>query len=271
MERVAALVERNSASAHAVRAVAQVERLAQQRYRVLLTTESQGTRGSRTVEERSCQALADVVVLILAWMIQPELSEAAPAAAVRPPPPAKAQPPEPKRARASSPEWNLSLRGTGDLGSLPHPALGGSLTVGYRVRRLQLSLQGSYFPISRGEVPRVAGFAATGGDFSLLAAALLFCLEPTAARVGFCAGPELDHQRAEGFGVSSPRTGQKTWLSFSAGLRSALHLGGRLWLEAAAEAVVPTLREAFVLQGIGTVHRPSAAIARASLGLGLTL
>jgi len=55
------------------------------------------------------------------------------------------------------------------------------------------------------------------------------------------------------------------------GLRSALHLGSRLWLEAAAEVAIPTLREEFALGGVGIVHRPSPAIARASLGLGITL
>jgi hypothetical protein len=71
--------------------------------------------------------------------------------------------------------------------------------------------------------------------------------------------------------VSSPRVGEKSWLSLLGGLRSALRLTGRLWLEASAEAVLPTQRERFELDHVGLVHRPSALIARASLGFGLTL
>jgi hypothetical protein len=273
MRQVTELVERQTTSTHPVRAVADVERLASDRYRVRLTTESQGARGTRVLEERSCPALGDLVVLILAWMIQPERSNDQPRADR--PSRAPAEPSRPvSRPRTLAPPssaWVLSLRGAGDLGSLPRPALGGLLAVGYRVRRLQLSLQGSYFPNSRGEVASVPGFAATGGDFSLAALALHGCFEPTPAHVALCAGPELGYERGEGFGVSSPAAGGKAWLSVAAGLRSALHLWEKLWLEAAAEAVVPTWREQFVLDAVGVVHTPSPVSGRASLGLGLTL
>lgn len=247
-----------------------MERVASDRYRLQLTTESQGARGTRVLEERSCQALSDLVVLILAWMIQPELavgSEPAPKkeAPVQPEPP----PPLARRRQASS--WLVSVRAAGDLGSLPKPALGALLGLSYRAAPLQLALQAGYFPMSRGDAPRAAGLPAMGGDFSLANLALHACLEPTSARVALCAGPELSREQGRGFGVSDPKTGTKYWLSFSAGLRSALRLGGRLWLEAGAEAVLPTLREQFVLDSIGLVHTPAQLSARASLGLGLTL
>src|SRR5689334_20804232 len=60
LQQVAALVERHPTSAYPVRAVALVERLGSERYRVRLTTESQGTLGTRVLEERSCAALGDV-------------------------------------------------------------------------------------------------------------------------------------------------------------------------------------------------------------------
>ncbi len=274
VRQVAALVERQSSSARAVRAVAEVQRLAPQHYRVLLTTESQGARGSRVVEEHSCQALANVVVLILAWMLQPELSHAEPIDRAHQEPPSlspAALAPPARRSVFGTSEWQLSVRAVGDLGSLPRAAVGGLAALDYRAAPFQLSLQGSYFASRRGEVPKLAGFAATGGDFWLGAVSLLGCFEPTRARVGLCAGPELDYEQGRGFGVSAPGTGEKFWLSLVAGLRSSLHLSGRLWLDVSSEAVVPTLRESFVLQGIGAVHRPSAVSVRASLGLGLTL
>jgi hypothetical protein len=274
MRQVAELVERRPTS-RPVRAVANVERVADDRYRVRLVTESEGAQGTRVLEERSCRALGDVVVLILAWMIQPERSNDDPRQAARDAPsPSSAPPRRAARARTPSPPssvWVLSLRGVGDLGSLPKPALGGLFAVGYRAGRLQLSLQGSYFPQSRGEVASVPGFSATGGDFSLAALGLHGCFEPTPAHVALCAGPELGYERGVGFGVSSPAAGGKAWLSLAGGLRSALRLSGRLWLEAAAEAVVPTAREQFVLDAVGVVHSPSPVSGRASLGLGLTL
>jgi len=154
---------------------------------------------------------------------------------------------------------------------MPKAALGVLAAAGYRRGRLQLALQGSYFPHSRGELAPVPGFDATGGEFSLRVLALVGCFEPTRARVGLCGGPELSHLRGQGFGVSAPRAGEKSWVSLLLGLRSALHLGSRLWLETAAEVAIPTLREEFALGGVGIVHRPSPAIARASLGLGITL
>src|SRR5436190_186993 len=56
LQQIAALVERHPTSAYQVRALARVERLGSERYRVHLTTESQGTRGTRVLEERSCAA-----------------------------------------------------------------------------------------------------------------------------------------------------------------------------------------------------------------------
>ncbi len=275
MRQVAELVERQATSTHPVRAVANVERLADDRYRVRLTTESQGARGTRLLEERSCRALGDLVVLILAWMIQPDSLDENRRKDPRETPALPAQPrrTEPPSRHRSQPHaaWILSARGAGDLGSLPRPALGGLLAFGYGVRRFQLSIQGSYFPKSRGEVATVPGFRVTGGDFSLAALGVHGCFEPTPAHVALCAGPELSYERGVGFGVSSPAAGGKAWLSLAGGLRSALHLGGKLWLEAAAEAVVPTWREQFVLDRVGVVHTPSRVSGRASLGLGLTL
>ncbi len=272
VRQVAALVERHPSFAYPVRATARVERLGSQRYQGLLETESQGARGTRLIEGRSCRALGDIVVLILAWMIQPELSsDSTPTPVAQPD--REAAKPRPARVvtAPTTSAWVLSLRGSGDLGSLPKPALGGLLAVGYRSGHFQLSLQSSYFPHSRGEIPSVAGYRVTGGDFSLLAFSLLSCLEPTWVRVALCAGPELNREQASGFGVSSPKTGVKSWFSLTGGLRSALRLSEKLWLEASAELVVPTLREEFVLESVGVVHRPAAVSARTSLGLGLTL
>jgi hypothetical protein len=268
LEQVGALVERYPTSATRVRAVARVERTSAGRFVVELVTEQEGAQGTRRIDERSCRALADVIVLILAWMIQPELARSPKLPESRPQPAQARRPDEPpKPAGRSRSEWTLALRAAGDSGSLPRPALGALVSVGYARERFALFAAFSYFPAVRAELPPAAGFRKTGGDFVLLAPALSACLQPTAARLSLCAGSELSYQRGRGFGVSAPASGAKAWLSFGFGLRSALRLGSGYWLEVTGDAMFPTLRETFVLQGLGAVHEPEPVSGRASLGV----
>jgi hypothetical protein len=77
--------------------------------------------------------------------------------------------------------------------------------------------------------------------------------------------------RGEAFGVTSPASGSKAWLS------GVLELGGRYELSPnwsigiRAAGVLPSIRENFSVHNLGVVHRPATAALRISAGLELTL
>jgi len=120
---------------------------------------------------------------------------------------------------------------------------------------------------------RVAGDSALGGDVQLATGALLACMSPVAAArrelsAFLCGGGELGRLSGTGTGVVEPRTGQRLWAAarlsgdlFWSIPSTSLRLGAQLAL------VVPLIRDDFVLDGIGSVHRPSSLVGRAGLGL----
>src|SRR5262245_34218025 len=69
LAQVSKLVEKTRPNERAdVRVRADVRKLGEQRFRVELTTLVDGKKGRRVIEERSCAAMAEATVLILAWM-----------------------------------------------------------------------------------------------------------------------------------------------------------------------------------------------------------
>ncbi len=159
----------------------------------------------------------------------------------------------------------------GDTGSLP--ALGYGVTLGLELAWpvIELRALGMWLPRRRGVIDE-AEPASPGAEIGLLAGGLLACA-PLATPAGpvlvtACAGWELGRLEGHGIGVDSSHSTARWWSAPRAdlALRWALPLRS-LALELALTAAAPLTRDEFVLQGIGSVHRPANVVGRAGLGL----
>ncbi|WP_437725383.1 hypothetical protein [Sorangium sp. So ce861] len=272
-----------------VRASAEVHRDADGRFRVELVTWMGASQGVRVIEERSCRAMAEATVVILAWMIDPEAMaarEGAGAAAPGPPPPprapgaaaASASPvpaPAPSRRRSDSDPGDritltARLAAAGDLGTLPGASLGVGARVALGHRRVRLGLHGALWPGRSTTIAPGPEGTPIGGSFALAVVGVEGCGEPAALPVALCGGLELDHLTGTGLGVRFPSSASATWLSFSAGLEARISILGPLGAAAHAALLIPTRRERFVIDDVGLVHRPSAVAGRVGLGLELS-
>lgn len=274
-----------------VRASAEVRRDADGRWRVELVTWMGASQGVRVVEERSCRAMAEATVVILAWMIDPEAMAAregatgAPATPGPPPPPraheaaaASASPAPPaassrKRSEADPADRitiMARLAAAGDLGTLPGPSLGVGARFALGHGRVRLGLHGALWPGRSTTIASGPDGTPLGASFELAVVGVEGCGEPAALPVALCGGLELDHLTGTGLGVRFPASASATWLSFSAGLDARLSIIGPLGATAHAALLIPTRRERFGIDDVGLVHRPSVVAGRASVGLELS-
>lgn len=275
-----------------VRASAEVHRDAGGRWRVELVTWMGSSQGVRVIEERSCRAMAEATVVILAWMIDPEAMAAresatgAGPATPGPPPPPRA----PDAAAASAPPASVPappserseadpgdritlmarLAAAGDLGTLPGASLGVGARVALGHRRVRLGLHGALWPGRSTTIASGPEGTPIGGSFGLAVVGVEGCGEPAALPVALCGGLELDHLTGTGLGVRFPASASATWLSFSAGLDARFSILGPLGAAAHAALLIPMRRERFGIDDVGLVHQPSAVAGRASLGLELS-
>jgi hypothetical protein len=161
----------------------------------------------------------------------------------------------------------LGLEIVGDAGTLPRPALGAAVVGGVAWRRLRVV--GSVMALGprRGTLEAPEG---AGGRFLLVAAAVRVCgvlLDRRRGYLGPCTALELGTLRGEGEGVSDPGRGRALWAAVAGGVQAGMRLMGPWFLTLRVEALVPLARPTFLLEGIGAVHRPSAAVGRVGLGL----
>ncbi len=265
LDQVSKLVESSPSNERAVvRARADVRKLGEGRFRVELTTLVAGEEGKRVIEERSCSAMAEATVLILAWMVDPKALDAVPAQPEQPQPPAApARIALPPPSRRGAPRLVFAAAALGDLGTLPNPAVGVGFQLGARWSRLRLDARGGLWA---GQTVHVNGLDA-GASFGLLTLGVDACVAPLEADLAVCAGPELERLEGTGFGVDSPRTDSVTWLAFALGAQGRVGLMGPLGLTGALRLIVPTRRETFGLDEIGVLHRPGPVSGRVELGL----
>jgi hypothetical protein len=174
----------------------------------------------------------------------------------------------------SSARWRpgASLGLVADAGSLPEPGLGASAGLSIGREQIQLRASGTWFLEQHASVDTITE-APAGADLAFVIGALSVCALPLGTSdsrfVAFgCGGWELGRLAGEGTGVPRPRRGASLWNAprLDAGTRLALgstdlHFDVRLTL------AVPLARENFVLDDVGSVHRPSAVVGRASIGL----
>jgi len=273
-------------------------------FRVVLTTQSSGTKGARTLDGKSCPALADATALILALMVDPAAAIAAPAStplpekektkpveaksepiaatpalyAAPPPPPPLETPIEeaPKPADAPKPIESpvvpssrsrgvLGASAIADVGALPHAAFGVGLAAAWMRDRLRLEASFAYLPGAR----VVMADRDAGGDFRLVLGGALGCWSflghESGLSLGACGGAEIGRMSASGFGVRAPHSGSATWLAVTSGLMTT-YTQGDLALRLQLDAFAPLVRPDFVIDGIGPVHTASFLGFRALIG-----
>ncbi|HTV21661.1 MAG TPA: hypothetical protein VMG12_23390, partial [Polyangiaceae bacterium] len=168
-----------------------------------------------------------------------------------------------EEAGADSTVWRAAIWLTGDSGSLPAPGLGAAFGVELGWRRIQLrALATLWFE----QHATLAAQSELGGDLSLATGALLACsnvlgTSPPVLSLSLCAGAELGRLSGSGTGVAVRRNGYSPWAAARVESdlywqvpSSSLRLGAQLSLG------VPFVRDDFVLDEIGAVHRPASLV-----------
>jgi hypothetical protein len=157
-----------------------------------------------------------------------------------------------------------------DVGSMPAPALGAALGLELAWPRLQLLVLGTLFLAQNAQLERDP---TVGAEVNFAVVTALACTKPwqnaaNGLSASLCAGGDAGRLAAVGRGVSAPREAEMLWL--------APHIdAGLFWkipdvdlrLGALLTAGLPLDRDEFILDELGTVHRPARAVGRASLGL----
>jgi hypothetical protein len=158
-----------------------------------------------------------------------------------------------------------------DAGSLPSVGAGIAVGVDLAWPALELRAMGMVLPGAEGSVdPRDP--ASPGAELGLVAGGLLVCAPLSARAVGAslaaCLGAELGRLSGHGTRIETPHSSTTWWSAPRAdvGARWALPVPW-LALELGVTVAAPIWRDEFVLQGVGSVHRPAAVIGRASLSL----
>ncbi len=225
----------------------------------------------RELHAASCEALADATATILALMIDPDSVIAAPPPAAPVAPVAPVAPPETPPPSRFAPRVRLGAWALVDGGTLPGVGLGAAGSAAMTLGALELELGFTGLPSRSARLPERP---TAGGDVSLLAGTAAACYDvlPFAfSELAPCLGWEAGDMRASGFGVSAPGAGESLWSAARAGARFAWSPIRRLAIVLRGDAIVPVTRPNFFLQNVGTVFRPGAAAARASLGLEVRL
>jgi hypothetical protein len=191
--------------------------------------------------------------------------------------PAGLEPPQPVPAvdeGQGGPEPAAVALMVADVGSLPSPALGAALGVQLGWSRLQLLALATFYVDQRAQI-ETSGGSPVGGDLSLALGSLLACsalLSTAGSGVVplLCGGLDVGRFAGVGRGVLEVHQGALLWVGprLDAGVFWRVPQTP-LRLEALLGAALPLNREPFVLDDIGTVHRPSRVVGRASLGLNL--
>jgi hypothetical protein len=155
--------------------------------------------------------------------------------------------------------WGLAAAGIMiDAGTLPFPELLGTLEIGLRYRRVEITLEGVAGPAQDKTID-----GAEGARLAPASAALTPCYVPLVAdrfRFGPCAQIEVGWIHAEGIGVSQSRTTEAAWLSLGGELAAWVALGPHFEARLGAGVLTPVVRPNFELTGLGNVFQPGVAV-----------
>ena len=239
-----------------VRARGRVEHLADQ-WRLTLDIETPSSRGERTLEAPTCDALASSAAVVIAMSATP-----APAPAPAPAPDRVTDPTSPDRNDA-----RFLVRGQliGDSGTLPSTAVGGGLAFGMRILpALSVEAGGSLFAPQDGTV---GGTPARGASFALLAANVRACVSLTRRiELAPCLGIDVERLSATGFGAAKVSEASSLTWSPEATLAVRFPIAGPISVRGGFGALLPMSRQSFVINAAGPVHQPAIVALRAWAG-----
>jgi hypothetical protein len=262
-------------------ATVRVEREADGRWHAALSLDARDAHSDRTLETENCNAIAAAAAFVLAVAVEgglpppvpepPPVPVAPPAEAAqqRRPPPSSAAPPP-------GPASQLSVSAAGVIdggGTMPAPAPGGELDVGWSYARDGLRLRAlgavGYFP------PATSPDNAAGerGSFWLLTAAARTCLSLARGAVDFgpCLGGEVAVMGAIAIKTTQVQPLNPSpwpWFSFVGGLLGAWSPSRTLAVFARADGHMSPLVPTFVVNpGSQPVFTPHTVAGRGVLGI----
>ncbi len=246
-----------------------VTRDAQGRYvATIAVREARGDIGLRTLQESTCDVLADAVVTVLGLSLE---SPAAPPPPVVKPAPAPARIPEAPLPNAASREpaapadlhFAAGLLVSMDQGTLPAIAVGGGLEVAwYPLPRLRIEAS-----VLRWIGQSSSVTASSGGTFDLTSGTLRACWSPLGETFTFgpCVGLDVDHVDAAGYGASDLVDTDATWWAPSIGALVRWQPLRRLAITGLADVAFPLTRPTFGIEGAGAIYTPNVAAPRGQI------
>jgi hypothetical protein len=178
----------------------------------------------------------------------------------------------PSEAAAAAWQPGVSFGLVADAGSLPKPGAGALAGLSIGRELVELRASGSWLFEQHTSVDTRAGTRA-GADLSLFVGALSACFVPLGSSEASiaargCAGWELGRLAGEGTGIERPRRAAELWNAPRLDAGASFALGsGSLRFDAGFTLAVPLERKNFILEDVGSVHRPSALVGRASFGI----
>ncbi len=252
-----------------------------------------GNGGVRELQAEGCDTLADAVVFVVAATIDPAVTpretdfDALPRAdelwlarqdvRLRSPSPRRAAASLlPRRAsprpRAPTPSLRVGIAAAAVLAIGPLPGVAGGIAGALALlhRRVRVELGGTFLAAKRA---RFDGRPAAGGELRLVAADARAC--PRWSWGGFgldaCAGVQVGVVHGRGFGIDQPATTRQPWVALTAGPRISYAPLRRLAFVLGADLLVPIVRPAFGVDGLGRLWRPLPAGFSGALGVELRL
>lgn len=247
----------------------------------IVITSPNAEPSERRIEGESCDQVADAAAVAVALALAPPAAPPPP-----PPPPAAPPPPAPLREAPLAPPpprrqpdviapppisrvpigVGMRLAGDLDFAALPTPAPGAALAVALFFGDHRVELGGAAFLV------RHATFAAmpsAGADIALFLASARYCRSFHLApfTLAGCGGLEAGAMPARATGIASPNSGAAPWIAPHLGALGTWSLSRTFALALSVDGIVPLLRRAFVIDGVGEIYRSPPITARASLGL----
>jgi hypothetical protein len=217
--------------------------------------------GERSIDGGSCEEVASAAELVIAMALDPTATMER---TRRPIVSATATAPAPAAPKEGS-GVALLVRGEIDLGSLPAPAPGARVGVEAALGRIRGEVAASYFP------PQPT--RTTGGTISLISIGVRagsrfsthrFELTPSL-------GVELGSMAGKGFGLDVNGGGWGVWIVSTATIAAGVELTRWLGLAVELTGGVTLRGPTFVVEGVGTVHRPALLFGRGAIRLEVRL
>jgi hypothetical protein len=282
LDRVGRILRGSPSPQRRVDARASIQRHDDGTWQVDLATTTDDTSHERSFEAESCAAVQNAVALILALAVNPPASPASPSTGSPPEPsapssaPATPSPPETFSGAPRSRGRELALLASivTDVGSLPRPAVGGGLALGWSPNRWRSEIAAVYWEGQTATAPSTTA----GAHFEFLS------LE---ARAGYAwpLGPfgwgplaslGVGLLQASGFGGTVRSFNQSSLLPTVGGGTLVEWRPGRLFVvNIEAECLASPSPPSFVVlqpapAASVPVHTPSAVLGRAFLSAGIS-